>query len=377
MSFKFSTNKLASYARLLVLFLILVWVTYESYLHQILGGAKAPSVHALCPFGALESLYAIIFAGTFIQKIFLGTFVLLGITILIAIVFRRSFCGMLCPFGALQELFSKIGQKVLGKRMIVPKKLDEILRYLKYLILPLTIVMAWYYSTLWMSAFDPYSAYAHITNIFGTLAEEPLAIMGFVLLGITLIGSFVYDRFFCKYLCPAGAFYAILGKLSPTWVERNDKLCIHCKACTKICPMNIDVEKGNKIKTAECINCNECINICPKKGALDIKFFGKNIPSILILIIVIALFFGTIGVAQITGNFELNKSGYVQGQTILISELKGSVTIEEAAQQTGNELNEFYLKMNIPVSVPKETKLKEIYTIVPEYDFHIAKETAS
>lgn len=370
-------NKISVYLRLLILFLILALVTYGSYMHQIFGGAKAASIHALCPFGALESLYALIFLGTFIQKIFLGTFVLFGITVILAIVFRRSFCGLLCPFGALQELFAKIGQKILKKRMEVPKAIDVPLRYLKYLILPLTFFMAWYYSTLWMSTFDPYSAYAHITDVGGAIAEDPLAIIGFILLGVTLIGSFIYDRFFCKYLCPAGAFYAIIGKISPTNIERNNHLCIHCGACTKSCPMNIDVAKGFKIKSAECINCNECVNVCPKKGALDVKVAGKIISPLVILLLVVGLFFGTIFLAQLTGNFQLKTSELKVGEILSISDLKGSLTIEESAQQTGFSLDEIYQKLGIPISVPKETMLKDVYTLVPGYNFHDAKEKAS
>ncbi len=370
-------NKISTYLRLVVLFLLLAWVTYGSYLHQILGGAKAASIHALCPFGALESLYALIFLGTFIQKVYVGTFVLLAITVILAIVFRRSFCGLLCPFGALQELFAKIGQKILGKRMEVPKAIDVPLRYLKYLILPLTLLLAWYFSTLWISPVDPYSAYAHLTNVGGAIAEEPLAIVGFILLGLTIIGSFVYDRFFCKYLCPAGAFYAIIGKISPTFVERNNHLCIHCKACTKVCPMNIDVEKGFKIKNSECINCNECVNVCPKKGALEVKVAGKTMSTLVILLLVVGLFFGTIFLAQYTGNFQLKPSELKVGEVLSISDLKGSLTIEEAAVQTGLGLDAIYTKLGIPTTVPKETMLKDVYTLVPGYNFHDSKIKAS
>ncbi len=256
----------------------------------------------------------------------------------------------------------------------MPKSIDIPLRYLKYFILVLTIFAAWYFATLWMSPFDPYSAYAHISNIGGTLVEEPLAIIGFILLAVTLIGSIIYDRFFCKYMCPAGAFYALIGKFSPTYVERNDKLCIHCKACTKNCPVNIDVEKSDKIKHLECINCNECVNVCPKKGALEIKTFGKNISPLVILLVVVGLFFGTILLAQATGNFQTLPIELKAGEIIPISELRGSVTIEIASQQTGLSIEEIYSKLEIPLTVPKETMLKEIYTIVPGYDFHAAKE---
>jgi hypothetical protein len=46
-------NKTARWLRLLVITGLLAWVTYESYLHQVLGCGKAPSVHALCPFGRI------------------------------------------------------------------------------------------------------------------------------------------------------------------------------------------------------------------------------------------------------------------------------------------------------------------------------------
>ena len=89
--------------RIIILLGLLFYVTYEGYMHQVLGGGKAPSVHALCPFGALESLYT----------------------------FGRSFCGVLCPFSALQELFGKIGRKVFKKQFIIPAYIDKPLHYLK------------------------------------------------------------------------------------------------------------------------------------------------------------------------------------------------------------------------------------------------------
>lgn len=64
-----------------------------------------PSIHALCPYGGLESFYGAFTSGTFIQKIFSGTLVLFVISIILAIIFRRGFRGLICPFGAIQEFF--------------------------------------------------------------------------------------------------------------------------------------------------------------------------------------------------------------------------------------------------------------------------------
>ncbi len=167
-------KKIAKWSRLLVLLGLLIWVVYESYMHQVLGGGKAPSVHALCPYGALESLYTLLLTGSFIKKIYSGTVVLLGVTVVLAILFRRSFCGMLCPFGALQELFQKLRSITIKKRFEIPEKVDGILRYLKYVVLVLTVFMAWLYGTLWMAPYDPYAAFSHITVIAGSIEEDPL-----------------------------------------------------------------------------------------------------------------------------------------------------------------------------------------------------------
>lgn len=114
-------NKLVKSIRYIILAAILIFVTIESYLHTTIGGKDNASIHALCPYGALESLYNLIFSGSFIQKIFSGTFVLLGLILLIALIFRRSFCGLICPFGTIQELFSKLGKKLFKKRYELSK----------------------------------------------------------------------------------------------------------------------------------------------------------------------------------------------------------------------------------------------------------------
>ena len=58
------------YLRWSLLAVFVVLVSIAAYLHQVLGGAKAPSIHALCPFGGLESLYTLFTTGSFIDKIF-------------------------------------------------------------------------------------------------------------------------------------------------------------------------------------------------------------------------------------------------------------------------------------------------------------------
>jgi ferredoxin len=362
---------LASYLRLLILFLLLLYVSLESYLHMTQGGLEAPSAHALCPFGALESLYSILFSGKFLQKIYSGTMIIFLVTLVLALLFRRSFCGLLCPFGALQELFARIGQKLVGKRLTIPSAIDRPFRYLKFPILVLTVLMAWTTATLWMSPYDPYAAYSHIWGGFSELMDEFL--VGFILLIITVVGSFLFDRFFCKYLCPAGAFYGLVGKISPNRIERNDSECIHCQTCSKVCPANIDVEKEYKVTTLECLNCNECVFSCPKEGALEIKEGKRILTPVTVLVLVLALFFIPIAFTQALGIYRVLPQRLKVSESIKLEEVKGFMTIKEASEYTKLDLKEFYTRFKIPENVPPETKMKGIRNTAPDYDFEKIK----
>jgi polyferredoxin len=359
-------NKKILYLRWGLLGLFTILITIAAYAHTKQSGLY-PSIHALCPFGGLESLFSIFTAGTFIQKIFSGTMILFVITLVLAIAFRRSFCGLLCPFGAIQEFFGKIGRKLLKRKYIMPSVIDRPLRYLKYVVLLITVIFAWKTAGLWMAPYDPWSTYAHIPEGFEGLWSE--SAIGLILLIITIVGSFMYDRFFCKYLCPMGAFYGIIGKLSTHKIKRNESLCVDCGKCSKVCPVNIDVQHASEVKSAECINCQICVLSCPKKGALEIKQGKKTVKPVVVIAVVIAIFFGSIFAFQAMGVYQLKPAKISAGESIGIGELKGYMTIKESAEATKIELKEFYEKMQIPDTVPDTTPMKEIKNLVPDYSF--------
>jgi polyferredoxin len=359
------------YLRWGLLTLFTVLITLAAFAHTKESGLY-PSIHALCPFGGLESLFSVFTSGTFISKIFSGTMLLFAITLVLAIAFRRSFCGLLCPFGAIQELFGKIGQKLFKRKFIMPSAIDRPLRYLKYVILFITVLYAWKTAGLWMAPYDPWSTYGHLSEGLESMWSE--SAIGLILLIITVIGSFVYDRFFCKYLCPMGAFYGIIGKLSPHKIKRNDTICIACGKCNKVCPVNLDVQHAQEVKSAECINCQICVLSCPKKGALEIRQGKKAIKPIVVLAMVLVIFFGSIFALQAMGVYQLKPAKITAGESIKIGELKGYMTIKESAEATKIDEKEFYEKMEIPSTVPDTTKMKEIKNIIPDYSFDEMKE---
>lgn len=365
-------NKNVKIIRYVLLAVFLTFITLEAYLHQLLGGAEAPSIHGLCPYGALESLYSLIFSGTFISKIFSGTLILLSITLIIAIIFRRSFCGVICPFGTLQELFGIIGKKIFRKRFIVPEFLDKPLRFLKYIVLIVTIYYAWKTAGLWVNPYDPWAAYGHITEGYSILIEDYL--IGSIILIIVLIGSLMYDRFFCKYLCPMGAVYGLISKISFTKIVRNNEKCVNCGICNKNCPVNIKVSQLDEVKTAECINCNSCVLSCPKQGALEIKAFKKSIKPLTIILLVVTLFVGTMLISKMSGVLEVTQPKVTSETKLTVEDLKGYMTIEEVSIGLKMNLDEVYEKLEIPKSVPKETKLKDVKNFIEDFEVEIAKE---
>ena len=366
-------NRIVMYLRWSLLALFTLLTTVAAYLHITYGGEKAPSIHAICPFGGLESLYQLFTTGSFVSKIFAGTMILFVITLVIAIIFRRSFCGLICPFGAIQEFFGKLGQKLFKKRLLIPYIIDKPLRYLKYVILAVTVFYAWKTAGLWMTPFDPWSAYAHLSEGLESVWKE--SAIGLIILLITILGSLVYDRFFCKYLCPMGALYAIVGKISPFKVARNEDACIGCGKCSKVCPMNIDVQHKKDVKSSECINCQTCILNCPKAGALENREGKKAVKPLAVIALVLVLFFGSIFAFQAAGVYKLLPEKVKAGDSISFAEVKGYMSINDAAAATKVNLDEFYKKYAIPASVPSQTKMKEISKVAPGYDFDKIKES--
>lgn len=330
--------------RLSLISRIIRWVTLGSFLAFVLAatalhtlGYVGPSIHALCPYGGLESMLSLIAVGTFLKRIVIGTFVLFGTTVVLSLAMRRSFCGQICAFGALQEFFGKIGGKLFKKRPVLPKALDGVLRYLKYVVLAVTVAMAWMTGKLWITPYCPFNALGHLAD-FNELMTSYL--VGFIVLVITLMGSIVYDRFFCKYLCPAGALYGLIGKASPYSVRVDEDACIRCGKCNHACPMNVEVmdAKNGRVTSLECINCNECVNVCPVQGAIHTGLSKKaKIHPILATVLALLLFFVPMGIAAATGNMQLLPNRYEGLSWGAIAESsKGSGKNEESHEEDGS-----------------------------------------
>ena len=94
-----------------------------------------------------------------------------------------------------------------------------------------------------------------------------------------------------------------------------------------------------------------------------------------VIILVMAVFFGLIFASQAAGLYQLTPAQLKLGESVNYEEVKGYMSIKEAAESTKTELKVFYGKFKIPENVPETTKMKEISKVAEGYDFDQVKQS--
>lgn len=248
---------------------------------QALPFLSSASLHAVCPFGGVETLYQFLTAGTFVQKIHESSFVLMVIVFLLSLLFGPVFCGWVCPLGTIQEWVAGLGKKLFRKtplkklgryNHLIPAKIDNILRYLRYVVLAWVIYMTAVTGKLAFNDVDPYYA------LFNFWTSE-IAIGGLIVLGVTLLSSLFIERPWCKYACPYGAVLGLTNLFRIFSIRRQASTCRMDGACDITCPMNINVSSKSVVRNHQCISCLECTSEahCPVAGT--VTFAAGRLPA--------------------------------------------------------------------------------------------------
>ena len=167
-----------------------------------------------------------------------------------------------------------------GKVKKSPGRIKKIgiLRYIHFIISSLSIIILFFlFNYTLNSIFGAVgltgTALPENINIYNNIFVIPefwwflIGNIIYFLIGIILAAALKDNRAFCKYLCPITVFMKIGGKLSIMKIGGDPDKCIQCKACSRSCPMDLNVHqytnKGMRVTSSECILCMNCINACP------------------------------------------------------------------------------------------------------------------
>ena len=223
-----------------------------------------PTASSACPIRAVEQS---VYKQSFAWKFLLYPLLILG---LVGTLFGRAVCGWACPIGFLQRCTAPAARKVRKKpfaQKLGQHKIQRYLRYVKYgNLVGLAVVTSYLFGVM----FTDICPIGFLTGTIPVLALNPgqyvpssffmIALIIFILF-IVLI--FTVEQGWCRYFCPVGAILAPFNKISFLTVKVNKDECIHCNACSNICPMGIDVPAMDR--DPECTLCGKCITACPKK----------------------------------------------------------------------------------------------------------------
>jgi ferredoxin-type protein NapH len=179
------------------------------------------------------------------------------IPVLLTAVFGRFFCGWICPATFIYELNDNLGTWLQKSGLPTGRRRFDL--RLKYLVLLLGVfISAFAGAALFANIYPPAIIgreiyYAIAMGGLGAGSVFFLITMGFDLL--------VARRGFCRYICPGGALYSLLGRFRLFRIKREVAQCNDCAKCNTVCQFGLDPMRDDFGQ--ECNNCTACMAVCP------------------------------------------------------------------------------------------------------------------
>jgi ferredoxin len=194
----------------------------------------------------------------------------------------RFFCGFACPLGAINQATGWIARRGLHQHGRVEANRHRRLQSVKYYLLAALLALA-FMGSVQTGIFDPLPLLHRSVNLallpladngLGVLSAEPRFVASAWFIGVVFLGvvclNLVLPRFFCRFICPLGALFGLLGRFSPWRIGKTGGNCGECRTCEEYCdgacrPSGIFI-------AGECVMCMSCLDRCP---ASRITFAGR------------------------------------------------------------------------------------------------------
>ena len=243
-------------------------------LEGTLNGSRFLGFHLIDVFTTMQLFLA---TNHLTINMIIGTVTIIIVYILIG---GRTYCAWVCPYGLFSEIAEKLNNTLVEKKIIKARDFDHRVRYIFWAIF---LVLAFTSGYLVFETFN-------VVGILSRMVAYGWSIALVWVLAILVVETLFSRRAWCRYVCPIGTTYGLMGPISATRIEWNDN-CDHCMVCHDVCfeSQVLDLtkakyskeneEKGVKtqyVTGADCTLCGRCIDVC-HADALNFEFRLKSL----------------------------------------------------------------------------------------------------